>query len=341
MREVHRRAGNVAFIRVAAITPLIHQFDKRQEKGRMLLARHRLSQSLLDDPYAVIPLQRFIAFFEDAAEALDDPFFGAKLGSAFKPADIGPLGMLVSLSPTIRVAFDRISRFVNSLQNSTSSNFVEDGDTFEWTYRIADQSIWPRRQDAEYSLAASCQLVRSNFSSAWRPDEVHFEHDAPAEPDILRRIFRAPVLFRQSSNRMIMRTEDITRVYRSDNKELAAILERHIADLINETEVGQSLTSKVTALIEHYVGRRPVTVGFLAEELGINARTLQRQLEHEGTSVRSLTEAHRRELAEHLLSSGKKPSIAEVAQTLGYADSAVFGRAFKTWTGKAPSRAVR
>lgn len=341
MREVHRRAGNVAFIRVAAITPLIHQFDKRQEKGRMLLARHRLSQSLLDDPYAVIPLQRFIAFFEDAAEALDDPFFGAKLGSAFKPADIGPLGMLVSLSPTIRVAFDRISKFVNSLQNSTSSNFVEDGDTFEWTYRIADQSIWPRRQDAEYSLAASCQLVRSNFSSAWRPDEVHFEHDAPAEPDILRRIFRAPVLFRQSSNRMIMRTEDITRVYRSDNKELAAILERHIADLINETEVGQSLTSKVTALIEHYVGRRPVTVGFLAEELGINARTLQRQLEREGTSVRSLTEAHRRELAEHLLSSGKKPSIAEVAQTLGYADSAVFGRAFKTWTGKAPSRAVR
>lgn len=341
MREVHRRAGNVAFIRVAAITPLIHQFDKRQEKARVLLARHRLSQSLLDDPYAVIPLQRFIAFFEDAAEALDDPFFGAKLGSAFKPADIGPLGMLVSLSPTIRVAFDRISRFVNSLQNSTSSNFVEDGDTFEWTYRIADQSIWPRRQDAEYSLAASCQLVRSNFSSAWRPDEVHFEHDAPAEPDILRRIFRAPVLFRQSSNRMIMRTEDITRVYRSDNKELAAILERHIADLINETEVGQSLTSKVTALIEHYVGRRPVTVGFLAEELGINARTLQRQLEREGTSVRSLTGAHRRELAEHLLSSGKKPSIAEVAQTLGYADSAVFGRAFKTWTGKAPSRAVR
>ncbi len=128
--------------------------------------------------------------------------------------------MLFSLSPSIKDAFQRISKFVNSLQNSTSSNFVEDGDSFIWTYRIADQSIWPRRQDAEYSLAASCQLVRSNFSSAWRPNEVHFEHEAPADPDVLRRIFRAPVHFRQSSNRMIMRTEDITRVYRSDNKEL-------------------------------------------------------------------------------------------------------------------------
>jgi AraC-like DNA-binding protein len=338
MKEVHRRTGNVAFIRVAAITPLIHQFDKRQEKARVLLARHRLPQSLLDDPYAVIPLQRFIAFFEDAAEALEDPYFGAKLGSVFKPADIGPLGMLFSLSPTIKDAFERIAKFVNSLQNSTSSNFVEDGDTFIWSYRIADQSIWPRRQDAEYSLAASCQLVRSNFSSAWRPEEVHFEHDAPADPDVLRRLFRAPVLFRQSSNRMIMRTEDITRVYRSDNKELAAILERHIADLIGETEVGQSLTSKVTALIEHYVGRRPVTIGFLAEELGMNARTLQRQLEREGTSVRSLTQAYRQQLAANLLHAGKKSSISEIAQTLGYADSAVFGRAFKTWTGHAPSR---
>ncbi len=55
MKDVYRRTGNVAFIRVAAITPLIHQFDKRQEKARVLLARHRLSQSLLDDPYAVIP----------------------------------------------------------------------------------------------------------------------------------------------------------------------------------------------------------------------------------------------------------------------------------------------
>ncbi|MCM2292412.1 AraC family transcriptional regulator [Allorhizobium sp. BGMRC 0089] len=338
MKEAQRRVGNVAFIRVVAITPLIHQFEKRQEKARVLLARHRLSQTLLDDPYAVIPLQRFIAFFEDAAEALEDPSFGAKLGSVVKPGDIGPLGMLFSLSPTIMVAFDRISKFVNSLQNSTSSHFVEEEDTFVWSYRIADQSIWPRRQDAEYSLAASCQLVRSNFSSGWKPEEVHFEHDAPPDADILRRIFRAPVLFRQSSNRIIMRKEDITRVYRSDNKELAAILERHIADLIGETEVGQSLTAKVTALIEHYVGRRPVTIGFLAEELGMNARTLQRQLEREGTSVRTLTQAYRQQLAANLLAAGGKTSISDIAQTLGYADSAVFGRAFKTWTGRAPSR---
>ncbi|SIQ30472.1 AraC-type DNA-binding protein [Rhizobium sp. RU35A] len=338
MREAYRGAGNVAFIRVAAITPLIHQFDKRQEKARVLLARHRLSQSQLEDPYAVIPLQRFIAFFEDAAHALEDPYFGAKLGSVFKPADIGPLGMLFSLSPTIKDAFERIARFVNSLQNSTSSSFVEDGDACVWTYRIADQSIWPRRQDAEYSLAASCQLVRSNFSSAWKPEEVHFEHDAPADPEVLRRIFRAPVLFRQSSNRMIMRTDDITRVYRSDNKELAAILERHILDLIGETDVGSSLTSKVTTLIEHYLGRRPITIGFLSEELGMNARTLQRQLEREGTSVRTITQAYRRQLAANLLAAGKKTSVAEIAQTLGYADSAVFGRAFKGWTGHAPSR---
>lgn len=338
MTEARSRSRNVSFIRVAAITPLIQQFDKRQEKARFLLARHGIRQSLLDDPYAVIPLQRFVAFFEDAAEALDDGLFGAKLGAVFKPTDIGPMGMLFSLSPTIRDAFERIARFVNSLQNATNSNLVQEGDSFVWSYRIADQTIWPRRQDAEYSLAASCQLVRANFKASWKPREIHFEHEKPEEEAILRRIFRAPVLFKQSSNRIIMSAEDATRVYRSENKELAMILERHIADLIGEIDVGPSMTAKVLSLIEHYVGRSPVTIGFLAEELGLNARTLQRQLEREGTSLRQLMRGFRQEQTAHLLAANNKASMSDIAQALGYADSAVFSRAFRSWTGHPPSR---
>lgn len=338
MTDARSQPRNVSFIRVSAITPLITQFDKRQEKARFLLARHGIRQSLLNDPYAVIPLQRFVAFFEDAAEALDDRLFGAKLGTVFKPADIGPMGMLFSLSPTIKGAFERIAKFVNSLQNATNSSLVQEGDSFVWSYRISDQAIWPRRQDAEYSLAASCQLVRANFKANWKPQEIHFEHEMPEEADLLRRIFKAPILFKQSSNRIIMSVEDATRVYRTENKELAMILERHIADLIGEIDVGPSMTAKVLSLIEHYVGRSPITIGFLAEELGLNARTLQRQLEREGTSLRRLMQTFRQEQAAHLLSAGKKVRMSEIAQSLGYADSAVFGRAFRSWTGHPPTR---
>lgn len=336
MKDVRSRQGNVAFIRVSAITPLIQQFDKRQETARVLLSRHGIMQSLLEDPYAVVPLQRFVAFFEDAAAALESPFFGAKLGAVFKPADIGPMGMLFSLSPTIKDAFERIAKFVNSVQNATTSSIVQDNDSFIWSYRLADQSIWPRRQDAEYSLAASCQLVRSSFRANWRPQEIHFEHDMPENAEVLSRIFKAPVLFKQSSNRIIMSVEEATRSYRNENKELAMMLERHIGDMISEFDMEQSLASKVRSLIELYVGRRPVTINFLADELGMNPRSLQRQLQREGVSVRSLTRVYRQELAVNLLSA-RKATVSDVAEALGYADSAVFGRAFKDWTGHPPT----
>ncbi|PRD43762.1 AraC family transcriptional regulator [Phyllobacterium phragmitis] len=337
MNETRNPTRAVAFIRVSAIKLLLEQFDNRQEKARELLSRHGIMRPLLSDPYAVIPLQRFVAFFEDAATALDDPFFGAKLGAVFKPGDIGPVGMLFSLSPSIMDAFDRISKFANSLQNTTNSNIVMDGDTLVWSYRISDNSIWPRRQDAEYSLAASCQLVRSNFKASWKPLEVHFEHEMPAQPEVIRRIFRSPVLFKQSSNRIVMNREEAVQIYRNENKELSLILERHMSDLMSQTYVGQSLSSKVKSLIGLYIGRRHITVGLLAEELGLTPRTLQRRLGEEGATIRNLTLSCRQELARNLLSA-ENSTMSDIAQALGYADGAVFCRAFKSWAGHPPSK---
>lgn len=340
MNEAHKPTRDVAYIRVSAIKPLLEQFEKRQGKARELLTRHGIMPSLLSDPYAVIPLQRFVAFFEDAAAALDDPLFGAKLGAILKPGDMGPMGLLFSLSPSIMDAFERISKFVNSLQNTTNSGLVQDGENLIWSYRISDNSIWPRRQDAEFSLAASCQLVRANFKASWRPTEVHFEHEMPSEPDAIRRIFKSPVLFKQSSNRIVMNLEEAARVYRNENKELSLILERHMSDLMHETDVGQSITSKVKSLIEFYIGRRPITIGLLAEELGITPRTLQRRLSDEGATIRNLTLSCRQEMARNLLSA-KHSTMSDVAQALGYADGAVFCRAFKGWTGHPPSQKER
>lgn len=337
MSDTLKPARTVAFIRVSAIKPLLEQFAARQSKARELLHKHRILPSVLDDPYAVIPLHRFVAFFEDAASSLDAPLFGAKLGATLTPGDIGPMGVLVSFSPSIRTAFERLSKFVNSLQNSTSSNMRQDGDRLIWSYRIADDSIWPRRHDAEYSLAASCQLIRSNFKVNWRPIEVHFEHEAPKQAEAIQRIFKAPVLFKQPSNRVIMNVEEADRIYRAENKELTLILERHIGDLINETSVGNSITSKVKSLIELYIGVRPITIGLLAEELGLKPRTLQRRLEEEGSTVRSLTQTCRQELASRLLTTNPS-TMSDVAQALGYADGAVFSRAFKEWAGHPPSK---
>ena len=65
------------------------------------------------------------------------------------------------------------------------------------------------------------------------------------------------------------------------------------------------------------------------------ASTLQRRLAADGTSFQALKDELRRDLAIVRLNTSTVP-LAALADELGFADSAAFQRAFKSWTGSAP-----
>lgn len=309
---------------------MVHEFDRRTGKADLLLAGHGILRDQLSDPYAFVAVGTYLAIFEQAAEFVGEASFGAQLGMTMKPGDIGPMGMLFSMAPTIRQAFGRLSKFVNALQGATHSSLSEQNGLLVWSYSITDRSLWPRRQDSEFTLATTCYLVRQCFSGAWHPQEVHFEHGSPLDTKPLKRVFQAPILFGQSANRLVFDPAEADRVYRQEDATLVAILERHIADLIGEANTSSALSDRVTALIGMHLGYRPITVGMLAAELGTTARTLQRRLADEGTSVRDLVRLYRISLADKH-SRTSKGNHALLARTLGYADSTALWRARKTW----------
>lgn len=81
--------------------------------------------------------------------------------------------------------------------------------------------------------------------------------------------------------------------------------------------------------------RGRVEVSYIARQLGVSKRTLQRRLEAQGLSWRVLLARVRRELAEGLLADPAL-TVDEVAVLLGYAEASTFHRAFRAWTGSTP-----
>ena len=77
-------------------------------------------------------------------------------------------------------------------------------------------------------------------------------------------------------------------------------------------------------------------IDWVAAKLGLTRRTLQRRLSEHGTNFAQLVEALLHKHAEELLGRTAKP-VTDIALKLGYADMAHFTRAFKRWTGMAPS----
>jgi hypothetical protein len=199
-----------ASVRGSVVTAVVEEFARHGGDPRWVLERHGLTPALLADPFSSVSLGRYVAMFEDMAMRLDDPLLGARLGQAMRAVDLGPAGMLVARSRSVMVALERLTRFVSSFQPGTQAGLKQCDDLLVWTYRLNDAAIWPRRQDAEFTLASTLRLIRSAFAPDWQPLMVQFEH-APASPNsarALEKLLGCPVRFEAATNGMVLPAEE-------------------------------------------------------------------------------------------------------------------------------------
>lgn len=326
------------WVRGSIVKSVTDEFARRGGDLDRVLREHGLTRKLLYGPQASVPLARYVAMFETMARKLDDPLFGAKVGLQTRPADLGGAGTIMARSRSIAAALDRLTRFVTSYQPGTLSLLDENDDLLVWTYRLGDASIWPRGQDAEFTLSATVQLIRHAFRPDWRPEQVQLEH-APvsrAAATQVQRLFGCPVQFEAPSNGLVLHAAEARMCIRNEDAELIAALEGFLVDVIPEDVRTASWSSRVLTLIATYLGQQPITLDGLAADLSTTRRSLQRRLADEGTSLRELLRNHRQDIAQRRLQAGVA-HLGGLAEALGYADGSVFWRAHRNWTGKSPS----
>ena len=328
--------SNPPMIRANLLEPILDALHGHDTAA--LLCAYALPQTPID-PYQLIPLAKYVALFEQAALLLRDPFLGLKLGQAFRPDLLGPLGFIFRASPNLRQALQQLTSWLSVWQSATRVELIAGETTADYIYQIADASIRPRRQDAEYSLAALCSLIRNFLGCQWSPLEVHFEHSSNIRR-AYEQAFHAPVFFGQNVNRLVLRDADLDRTGTSSDRAMMPFMERHLHDLARESREPESFARQVNYLIARRLGSGPLSLPSVAQELGLSARSFQRRLAEERTSFRSLVRDQRRTLAESLIMD-RSATVTAVAHTVGYAETAVLSRAFKVWTGASPRAFIR
>jgi AraC-like DNA-binding protein len=330
-----RRAG-WPIVRASVLQPVA---DQLRQAGLLekTLVRHDLSLADLADPYNIIPLSRYIALFEAASVLLKDPVLGLRLGARTTPEDLlGPVGMLFLLAETLQGAIEDLSRYLSIWQSDTYVGVVRGVQKSEVIYQITDPSVWPRRQDTEFSISALCAFIRKMLERPWQPYEIHFEHAAPRSAESVQQRFAAPVRFGQTMNRIILSTSVLDRALPPRAKGAAPFLERHLRELAGSTPAAEgSIAGQAGFVIAQRLGRSAVSLAKVAEALGISKRTLQRRLEAEQIAFRDILRQQRQRVAESLIATGKVP-VSHIAEVVGYAESTVLSRAFKGWTGSSP-----
>lgn len=333
-------ARDGATIRANVLSLILDGLASRSLPVEPLLARHA-DVGILEDPYAELDLRQYIAIFEEAAVLSRDPFFGLRLGQEIEIEQFGPLGIVILAAGTLGKALRAWARYSSTWQSGTATEIISKGDVWECIYQICDDTIRPRRQDTEFTLALVCRLFHAAVGRQWAPLGVQFEHAAPesfetsAARRLYQRAFRCPVEFCSTSNRILVDRGDLDSPTAGAYHGLAPHVEHLLRTLEHAERSPQSLGERVTRLIRNRLGYQPITVPIVAAALGLSRRTLQRRLESEGTSLRAIVQECRRGRAEAMLADPKR-QVTTVAHSLGYADTAVLSRAFKTWTGITP-----
>jgi AraC-like DNA-binding protein len=169
--------------------------------------------------------------------------------------------------------------------------------------------------------------------------EVIFSHRWPRHTDALAEHLGAPVRFGGDAVRMIFEKPRLDSFFSGADPDLARLLASATDEPVAPHPPIDRLRNRVTRMLTRALAEEDVlSTRNVARALRLSGRTLRRRLHAEGTSTRELVDEVRHEGALTLLERGHA-TLDEVAARLGFSSASAFRRAFRRWTGKAPTSA--
>lgn len=294
-----------------------------------------LDPAALADPNARYPVRRTAELWRRAVQATGNPALGLDVARQVTPTTFHALGYAQVASANLREAFERAVRYFRIVADTGELAFERDGPNYALTIRVPAGEDAPAVESIDAFVAVFVRMVRGLAGRDADPLRVELARPSPNDPGPWQRAFRVMPEFGAVSNRIEYPAALIERPLETANPELArhndAVVIAQLARLQR-----QGFTDRVRAVIVETLPDGPPTGEAVAARLHLSARSLQRRLADEGTSFSELLDATRLELARSYLEAGTH-TVGEVTFLLGYSDASAFSRAFKRWTGVAPS----
>ncbi len=328
-------SSSKAFVQVAAIVGLTEALRHAGCRPETICQAVGLQPADLRDPDASIPLHAYLNLLELAAQGSGDDCFGLHFGASYDPGNYGALGFVALNSPTVGAGLRNIGRYLGVMRDHCRVILEVEEGMARLRYRLSAGSIGLRRQDAELALARMCSGIRLVMGGDWAPDEVFFEHPAPADQTPHREVFGTEVRFAQPMNAMVFGQEVLDVEIPTADSRLLRILEGFLEEELSRRRADPDLVQRVRRQVLDALGSGVPGIAEVASAAGMSIRTLQRRLGEQGLTYNRLVDDLRHELSLQYLEA-RDVSISEIAFLLGYSESSAFDRAFRRRSGLSP-----
>jgi len=298
-----------------------------------LLARIGLPPESVSAPSAFGRVDQFEELLALASKRANDPGFSLTLAAAVPRGRFGWLEFASRAAATLDEAYPMLARYFKLLNQDIDFSYTS-ADVRSFAFTIAA----PRAPAflCEFVLAYVLGVSRQTVGTQWSPERAWFAHATPSSREAIDRTFGCPVSFDAKTCGMIVPLDIATKRFPGHDPALLALVRTRLDELMPMAATTNAFAPRARAEIGARVGRRDIGAAAIAKALGTSTRSLQRGLAAEGTTFADVVEDVRRTMAEALVA---RPELAieQVAALLGYQSLRGFERAFKRWTGAAPT----
>lgn len=333
---------HLGFASVPAIQQYLRYAEDTGLSISMALSAANLTEGLVSKEQERITGDQFQALIRNLIDQSNDPLLGLKSGQYVQPGSYSVLGYITMSCSTLKEAIDRIipyEKLVGDMGVTTIE--TEPGNPDEnvliiWNCAYTDPIV--RHHMVDNVLASWCNYTRWLANMEEGPLEVRLEIEKPSTEIIsaYEEVFRCPVLFDQPRSCLVINQQYMNTPLRQPDQSLRQTLEEHATTQISVlTDDSSRLTTRVKNAIRAQLKQGVSRKDIVAEQMGMNARTLQRKLQQASASYQQILDEVRQELAQDYLKNSQLP-LQEIAVRLGFTEARSFHRSFKTWTGKTP-----
>jgi AraC-like DNA-binding protein len=293
-----------------------------------------IDPALLRDPKGRMPSQLTDKVFAKATALIPDPAFALRAAECWHPSNLGSLGYAWLSSGTLRTGLKRLERFGRIL-GKMAYRCVDEPEALRFVFDHRRGDAPSAHAIADYGMSIIVDMCRKNFGIALNPQAVHLRRPLPTNPEPWQDFYRCPIRFGADEDSFVLPRRMAEMPLASANHEIAAtfdaILTEQLAALI-DTDV---LSRCKVHLLQQLTSGEPSEQD-LASALGMSRRTLQRRLGDLGLTYKGVVDGTRYELALRYLDDPER-SVTDITFLLGFSEQSAFARAFKRWSGKAPT----
>lgn len=293
-----------------------------------------LDRPLSNDPMDRLKVSEVSRLFREVVKATGNPAFGLVVARFVHPSAMHALGYSLLASSTLRDCCERMAYYFRLASGNARLEITEQDNlycltTYPLTGLLSEETV-------DCWQAFVVRLFRLIYSPDLSPESVSLTRACPpGYEDHYKRSFNTDVDFEAPVLRICLDATIVDEPLSGGNREIAhqndRIIESYLAALDE-----QDIVARVKRLIIDRLGSETCTRAQVASELAISPSSLQQKLAKEGTSFQDLLGDARKTLALSYLAQSRL-SITEISFMLGFNDASSFNRAFRRWTGKAPS----